>query len=310
MSSSQHQVLRLKLSRARRTASHHFLPLSTVLVLFIASLGLVSWVVSAFTARYQASSLASSPPVAKSPQTPAPPIFAKNVFIWDVSSRAVLFSKDSDSPIYPASTTKIMTALVVLRHYPLDEVVAVDQSFPEGQSIGFVPGEKMTVEKFLYALLVESGNDAAEILAEHYPGGRSAFVAEMNRLAGEFQLQHTHFANPTGLDEDNHYSSAADLARLADIALHNSLFARIVSTENTFVSTVDSSQTHFLSNTNKLLGKIPGVLGVKTGFTDKAGESLVTVVSRDNRETLFVVLGSTDRFGDTEKLIKWIYPST
>ena len=159
----------------------------------------------------------------------------------------------------------------------------------------------MTVEQLLFALLVQSGNDAAEILAENYPGGRPTFIEAMNTKAAQLNLVHTHFANPTGIDEPGHYSSAADLARLASFALKKPEFARIVSTENTIVS------NHVLTNVNELLGKVPGVLGVKTGFTDGAGQSLVTLVDRDNHPVILVVLGSLDRFGDSEKLINWVY---
>ena len=194
-----------------------------------------------------------------------------------------------------------MTALVVLDNFSLDQTITVIRSYPIGQNVGFKPGETLTVEQLLYALLVQSGNDAAEILAENLPAGRQVFIDLMNAKAAQLNLAHTRFANPTGVDESGHYSSAADLARLAGAALKNPEFARIVSTENTIVA------THVLTNVNQLLGKIPGVLGVKTGFTDGAGQSLVTLINRDNHPVIMVVLGSLDRFGDSEKLITWVY---
>ncbi|KKU29254.1 MAG: serine-type D-Ala-D-Ala carboxypeptidase [Candidatus Amesbacteria bacterium GW2011_GWA2_47_11b] len=232
---------------------------------------------------------------------PPPTVSAKNIFIIDQASQTVFLQKSADQPVFPASTTKMMTALVVLDNFSLDQPITVTRSYPIGQHVGFRPGETLTVEQLLYATLVQSGNDAAEILAENFPAGRQVFIDLMNVKAAALNLDHTHFANPTGIDESGHYSSAADLARLASFALKNPEFARIVSTENSIVS------NHILTNVNELLGKIPGVLGVKTGFTDGAGQSLVTLVNRDDHPVIMVVLGSLDRFGDSEKLIDWVY---
>lgn len=232
---------------------------------------------------------------------PPPAVSAKNIFIIDQTSQTVLLQKSADQSVFPASTTKMMTALVTLDNFSLDQTITVTQSYPIGQHVGFKPGETLTVEQLLYALLVQSGNDAAEILAENLPVGRQGFIDLMNTKAATLNLNHTHFVNPTGIDEFGHYSSAADLARLAGAALKNPEFARVVATENTIVA------THILTNVNQLLGKIPGVLGVKTGFTDGAGQSLVTLVNRDDHPVIMVVLGSLDRFGDSEKLINWIY---
>ncbi len=239
--------------------------------------------------------------VPQSQNLPLPQTSARNIFIIDRNSKIVLYQKNADQQVFPASTTKMMTALVVLDNFPLDRTITVTQSYPIGQHVGFKPGETLTVEQLLYALLVQSGNDAAEILAENFPGGRPTFINAMNKKAVELSLIHTQFTNPTGIDESGHYSSAVDLARLAIAALKNPEFARIVSTENTIVA------THVLTNVNQLLGKIPGVLGVKTGFTDGAGQSLVTLVNRDGHPVIMVVLGSLDRFGDSEKLINWVY---
>ena len=232
---------------------------------------------------------------------PAPDLSARHVFVLDQKSKTVLFQKSADAQVFPASTTKMMTALVVLDTFSLDQTITVTRSYPEGQTIDLQPGEQLSVEQLLYAMLVQSGNDAAEILAENFSGGRSAFITAMNQKAAALNLSHTSFINPTGLDETGHYSSATDLARLADVAMSNSEFSRIVATENAVVA------NHVLTNINELLGKVPGVLGVKTGNTLGAGQSLVTLVSRDSHPVILVVLGSTDRFGDSEKLITWIY---
>ncbi len=238
---------------------------------------------------------------------PLPKVSAKNIFIIDQNSKVVLFAKNADQQVYPASTTKMITALVALDHYALDQIITVSREYKIGTTVGFQPGEKINVEQLLFALLVQSGNDAAEILAENYAGGRSAFIDAMNQKAAEIHLLNTHFVNPHGIDEEGHYSTAADLARLGDFALRNSEFSRIVATENAVVSSSDYSSSHILNNVNQLLGKIPGVRGIKTGYTEGAGQALVTLVERDNHPVIIVVLGSTDRFTDSAELIEWVY---
>lgn len=237
---------------------------------------------------------------------PPPSISALHSLVLDLDSDSLLYSKSADDSVAPASTTKLMTALVALENYPLNKIITIDRSFPEGQNIGLIPGEHLTVEQLLYALLIQSGNDAAEVLAENFPDGRPAFVTAMNQKAAGLLLFHTSFQNPTGLDEAGHVSTAADLARLARYVLKNPFLSRIVASENAVIS---YDQSRVLTNTNELLGRIPGVLGVKTGYTDAAGEALITLVNRDNKKLLFVVLKSTDRFADTETLINWAYQS-
>jgi serine-type D-Ala-D-Ala carboxypeptidase (penicillin-binding protein 5/6) len=248
------------------------------------------------------------------PDHPLPAITAKNVFIIDRASQTVLFARNADMPVYPASTTKMMTAVVAYQRYPLSQTLVVTKTYPEGSNIHLQLGERVTVENLLYALLVQSANDAAEVLADNYcPSkvglncGKTAFVEAMNAKAENLHLTDTHFLNPTGLDEDGHYSSAADLARLADYLLGFPYLAKIVSTENAVIASADYSSYHSLTNVNSLLGKVSGVQGVKTGFTDKAGESLVTLVDRNGHEIIISLLGSSDRFTDTRNLIEWAY---
>jgi len=238
-------------------------------------------------------------------QPPPPAVSAAHVFVQDLATDMVLYSKAADTPIAPASTTKMMTALVAHAAMPLDRQIIIDRAFPEGQDIGLEPGEHITVEQLIYATLIQSGNDAAEVLAENYPGGRAAFIAAMNDHAATLRLTNTTFKNPTGLDEAGHLSTAADLARLGLAVLKDPFLARIVSSETALLTAPESSRV--LTNTNQLLGRVPGVLGIKTGYTDAAGEALITLIDRDSRRTLIVVLKSTNRFGDTESLINWIY---
>ena len=201
----------------------------------------------------------------------------------------------------------MMTALVAIESFALDQVITVGQITTPPQKIHLLPGETITIENLLYATLVASGNDAAEALAAAFPDGREAFIVAMNSKATALHLTNTHFTNPTGFDFVNHYSSALDLARLATSALKNPTFARIVSTPKISVFSADSKIEHKLTNINQLLGRLDGVKGVKTGYTEEAGEALVALTERNGHQILTVVLGSQDRFGETEKLIEWAF---
>ena len=235
-----------------------------------------------------------------------PLVNARHIFIMDRESKTVLWEKGGKDTVFPASTTKMMTALVAMDAYKLDRQIEVTREYPLGQYVGFKQGDRLTVDQLLYALLIQSGNDAAEILAENYSGGRPAFIAAMNQKAQDLKLFKTHFVNPSGLDEYGQQSSAVDLARLADAAMQKHEFAKIVAMENAVITTEGQDQ-YIVKNVNELLGKVPGVLGVKTGYTVGAGQSLVTLVNRDSHEVILSVLGSDDRFSDTKTLIDWVY---
>lgn len=246
-------------------------------------------------------------PVPKSDRT-LPQLSARAAIIIDVPSASVLFAHEENTRLAPASTTKIMTALVAFEQFDLNEVVTVRNTGKAvGQTTGLLPTEQITVENLLYALLVSSGNDAAVALAEHFPKGYNAFVARMNQKAKELHLQDTHFTNVSGLDQPNHFTSVKDLSLLTKEALKNPVFSSIVDTKQKNIANIDGTIIHRLTSTNQLLGSVAGVKGVKTGWTEGAGECLVTSVSRDGRELIIVVLGSIDRFGETESLIAWTF---
>ncbi len=236
-----------------------------------------------------------------------PILSAQAVLALDADSGVALFEKNSESPVLPASTTKIITALVALDAYPLEEVLTVGKVSVEGQKMRLIKGEKITVENLLYGLLVYSANHAAEVLAENFPGGREAFINAMNEKAKELHLENTKFYNPTGLDGNGHVTTAKDLLRISKVAMQNPVFAQIVSTKEKTVKSEDERITHYLTNINELLGKVPGVMGIKTGWTENARENLVTYVERDNHKIYLAVLGSQDRFGETKELIDWIF---
>lgn len=236
-----------------------------------------------------------------------PFLTAKALFVFDPISDVVLVSKNERLELAPASTTKMMTALISLETFKPNQVLTVPDFYIEGRKVKLVEGEKISAENLLIALLVGSANDAAEVLARNYPAGRKAFVKRMNEKSQELFLENTHFANPAGIDQVGHFSTAHDLARLTKYALSDKTFARIVSYPKVAVASLDGKIVHSFSNINQLLAEVPGVKGVKTGWTQEAGGCLVTFVERDGKKIISVVLGSQDRFGETKKIIDWAF---
>ncbi|MCJ7804325.1 serine hydrolase [Patescibacteria group bacterium] len=248
-------------------------------------------------------------------KTPMPSLTARSFVVIDRDSAALLVGRNENLKVLPASTVKVMTALVVLDYYRLDDVLVVGEMEKNGQGIDLIEGEKMTVKNLLYGLLVSSANDAALVLAQNYPGGVVGFVKAMNQKAQALNLTHTYFANPTGLDSDPEgnlltdfsYTTALDLARLAATALKNQFLLEIFSTLSINITDVEGKISHQLSNINELLNYLPGMKGVKTGWTEEAGECLVGYTEREADGIITVVLGSQDRFGETVKLTNWIF---
>lgn len=244
-----------------------------------------------------------------SPDSNFPIVSAQGVLAVDVNSGVSLYEKNADKKLLPASTTKIMTALVALEYYSLNDVLTVSGPGvpPDTQRLGLVAGEQMSFENLLYGLLVYSASDAAMTIAQNYPGGEEAFVRTMNTKAKELHLENTHFSNPIGIDAQDNESTARDMVRLSEIAMKNSQFAKVVGTKQVVIKSVDQKFAYPLTNINILLGKVDGVQGVKTGWTADARENLVTYVNRGGRKIMIAVLGSQDRFGETKELIDWIF---
>ena len=244
-------------------------------------------------------------PVFKSPI--APDVSAKAVIIMDDESKVVLFSKNPNLLFSMASTTKIMTALVALDYYKMDDVLTVKTEKIEGVNIGFKVGEKLFFVDVLYGMLLPSGNDAALVLAQNYSGGEKAFVEKMNDKARMLGLSSTNFVDPIGLDDSQDYTTPIDLTRLSSFALTNATFAKIVATPTMEISDITGGNKYLLNNLNKLLG-VDGINGIKTGYTTEAGQVLVTskeeIDSKNKKHNLIiVVMGSLDRFWDTSKLL-------
>lgn len=238
---------------------------------------------------------------------PAPALTAKGVIVIDADSKAILYQQNPDLKLLPASTTKIMTALIVLENYSLNDVLTIDSINTEPVTMGLQTNEKITVENLLYGLLVGSANDAALALARHFPGGEAGFIAAMNLKAKSLHLLNTQFTNPVGFDSFGQYTTVHDLSLLTAEAMQSAFFKRLVSTISITVTDVDHTVSHELTNLNLLLGRISGLSGVKTGFTQLAGECLVTFIQRQNHQIIIVVLGSNDRFGEISQLIDWVF---
>lgn len=246
------------------------------------------------------------PPISNN--LPLPNSTARAVFIKDLGTNTVLYQKDTNLSLPIASTTKIMTALVASEFFKPNAILTVGTSAnTPGSKVGLIYGEDLTFRSLLYGMLLNSGNDAAFTLAENYPGGVLGFVSAMNKKVAEKGLGNTHFDNPAGFDSPNHFSSASDLAKITEEALRNDTLAKIFATKETNIVSLNKKYTHQLFNLNKLLTDVKGVLGVKTGTTEQAKENLVTLVERNNHKILLVVLGSSNRFGETTKLIDWTY---
>lgn len=234
-------------------------------------------------------------------------ISAQSFCVMDGCTGRVLYEGNSRERRGMASTTKIMTALVALENGNLDDVATVSYkaSRTEGSSLYLKQGEKMTVEDLVYGLMLQSGNDAAVVLAEHIAGSVEEFAALMNEKAQEIGALDTAFQNPNGLDADGHYTTAYDLALITRRALKNETFANIVSTKSHKIKVIGGDgRTIYLTNHNKLLNSLEGCDGVKTGFTKKIGRCLVSSASRDGWQAICVTLNAPNDWKDHTALIE------
>ena len=231
------------------------------------------------------------------PGTP-PQLGATGSILIEGHSGTILHASDANQRLPPASTTKMVTALVALKRVNLgDRLVIQSVDLTVGSAIGLVTGEEVTMEDMLYVLLLASDNAAASAIARHVAGSESAFVELMNEWVAEMGLQDTHFMNPHGMDQVSHFSSAYDLAQIARRILAHPILSQIVATRERWAA------SRLLTNTNELLGRYPGTIGVKTGTTDAAGECLAASVRHGDDYLVSVVLGSTDRYADTRSLL-------
>ena len=235
---------------------------------------------------------------------------SRRYIVYDRISKSMIIGKNEDIKSAMASTTKIMTTIVILEKADLNEKVTVSAKAggTAGSRLGLKRGDEASVRDLLYGLMLRSGNDAAVALAEHVGGSVKGFAELMNEKAIELGLTNTHFVTPHGLDDANHYTTALELAKLTDYAMDNETFAKIVGTKSTTIYI--NNQSRQINNTNELLGVLNGVVGVKTGFTNNAGRCLVTETKRNNMDIITIVLGADtkkDRTKDSVNLIEYTF---
>ena len=231
---------------------------------------------------------------------------SRSCIVYDRTNKQILFGKNEYNKVKMASTTKIMTAIVVIEKGDLNRTIEVSKKAANtgGSRLGLKTGDKVTVHDLLYGLMLCSGNDAAVALAESTAGSIADFSELMNNKAQELGLANSHFESPHGLDSDNHYTTAYELAKLSDYALNNKTFSQIVGTK-TYTATINGNPKN-LSNTNELLGNLNGVYGIKTGFTNGANRCLVTACKRNDMDIICVVLGAYTKKFITQYIIKLI----
>lgn len=235
-----------------------------------------------------------------------PSLLAPNYILVDVVSNTILASKNPEQKIYPASTTKLATALTALNLYPLDEVITVNQEYTEGKVMELVLGEKITVRSLVSALLVYSANDSAFTLANHYQQGMNGFIKQMNNLMKKYNLKNSNFVNVDGIHNNNHYSTVYDLSQLGRLSIKNSVVNDVVKTKNLTVTDISGQIKHQLISTNELLDTIPEIKGLKTGWTPEAKGCFIGLIEINGHQVISVVAQSDDRFQDTKILVDWL----
>lgn len=241
------------------------------------------------------------------PVAAAPFVNGYGALVMEMKSGQVLWEQNADERLYPASTTKILTALLVIENTALDELVTVSSSAfgVEGSSIYLSEGEQQTVENMLYALMLVSANDVAVALAEHVAGSVEAFTRLMNERAQELGARNSHFVNPHGLHDPDHYSTPHDLALIARGAMANPIFRELVRTEERQIPWPGQPWPRELYNHNRLLSTYNGMLGVKNGFTDEAMQTFVGAAKRQDHEILSVIMRTDHIWEDTEALLEY-----
>ncbi len=236
-----------------------------------------------------------------------PSVSAKSAIVINADTNEVVYEKNAYEQRGMASTTKIMTSVLALECGDLSKsIIAKDEDVRiEGTSIGLKPGDKITLETLVSGMLLESGNDAANVVASAVGGTREKFVSLMNKKAIEIGMKNTSFKNPSGLTEDGHYSTAYDMALLGSYAIKNQKFRNICSLQSLRVSYGTPSQQRTFSNHNKLLNTVDGAFGIKTGFTKASGRCLVSAAERNGVTLVAVTLFAPDDWNDHKKLFEY-----
>ena len=232
---------------------------------------------------------------------------AHGILLKELNSGRVLYEYDAGKRMSPASLTKIMSALVILERGQLDDLVTISPNAARAHKMHLrvKAGQVFRLEDLLKAMLIMSANDAWLAAVEHVGGDEAQFVTLMNDKAAALGLADTHFSNGCGFDNPDHYSTAEDLAALSVIALDQPIFRQLVREERAVITPISGHRVYVLHNTNRLLGRIPGVEGIKTGFTSKAGRCLIAKVSQNGSDLLLVILNSKRRWNTATNLIAY-----
>ncbi|HWS48626.1 MAG TPA: D-alanyl-D-alanine carboxypeptidase [Candidatus Methanoperedens sp.] len=234
------------------------------------------------------------------------PNLSTNYYILlDSDTNQILVSKNENVRVYPASTTKLATALTALNVYPLEEVVSIPSDYVDGKVMDLKTDEKVTIKTLVAGLLIYSANDAAYNLANHHPKGVDGFIDQMNVLVKKYNLNNTHFVNFDGLHSPEHYSTPYDLAQLGRLASQNPTLRQYVKTKEMNLSDIYGQMQHHVVSTNELLGLVPEIEGLKTGWTPEASGSFIGLININGHYLISVVAQSEDRFNDTKILINW-----
>lgn len=231
-----------------------------------------------------------------------PSLSAQSAVLINAETKEIIYEKNAYKQRSMASTTKIMTSVLAVESGRLSEVVTAENVDAEGSSIGLKNGYKLTLEALTYGMMLESGNDAAELTAEFLGGSEEEFSVLMNNKAHEIGMNNTNFVTASGLDSDEHYSTAYDMAILGAYAIQNPIFREICSTKTKRVDFIEPEISVTFSNHNKLLSWCDGVFGIKTGFTKKSGRCLVSACERDGRVLVAVTLNAGDDWNDHKRL--------
>lgn len=239
---------------------------------------------------------------------PVPKVSARSAVVMDLVSGRILYEKNGREKVYPASTTKIMTVLLGLEAGDLDRMVTVtDEAVGvEGSSIYLVRNETLSMRDLLYGALLRSGNDAATAIAAEVGGDVESFVERMNRRAKEWGAENTHFTNPTGLFDEEHYTTAYDMARMARGAMLTPGFAEIAGAKSWTAQRQEGRDPYF-SNKNKVVHQYEGGTGVKIGYTEASGRTLAASSERNGEKLICVVMDAPDWFQDSYRLMDWAY---
>lgn len=236
-----------------------------------------------------------------------PTVSAKSAVLINAETKEVIFEKNAYEKLSMASTTKIMTSLIAIESGRLSDTVTAQNIKTEGTSIDLKDGYKLTLEALVWGMMLESGNDAAELTANYLAGSEENFADMMNDKVESIGMLDTNFVTASGLDSEKHYSTAYDMALLGACAISNPLFREVCSTKTKRVEFIEPATVRYFSNHNRLISMCEGVFGIKTGYTKKSGRCLVSACERDGVVLIAVTLNAADDWNDHIKLYNYGY---